>query len=315
MNKKFAFILPYIGKLPDWFQLWLNSCARNPMIDWLLFTDDHSLLVYPENVKVSYCSFDELKVLFQKNFEFSISLQHPYRFCDYKPAYGEIFKEFISGYEFWGHCDPDLIWGNLGKWLSEERIACYDRISHWGHCSLYRNTKEMNTLYKKRIEGISYYKDVYSYDYHIAFDEEHGMNIITREQGIKECIIPFFDVKPAIQSYGFTPTFASEPFFPETINHIVSSVTDDGVMVYGINSNGELVKKEFAYIHLQKRKMKIQIDMDLNDYIIVPNRFISSQKLECDSLRKLTPSFYSNFLRRGSLVWKSRFNYVKKSLL
>ena len=91
MKMKYAFILPYIGKLPSWFQLWLNSCARNPIVDWLLFTDDKSPLNYPENVKVHYCSFENLKGLFQKPFPFTINLDHPYRFCDVRPSFGLIY--------------------------------------------------------------------------------------------------------------------------------------------------------------------------------------------------------------------------------
>lgn len=315
MKKRFVFILPYIGKLPDWFQLWLNSCARNPIADWLLFTDDHSSLDYPENVKVHYCTFADLRALFQKNFDFTISIDFPYRFCAYKPAYGEIFKEFIADYEFWGHCDPDLIWGDLKTWFTNPAIGNYDRISHWGHCSLYKNTQEINSLYKNRIEGIAYYKDVYSQHHHIAFDEEYGMNIITREVGIKECIIPFFDVKPTIQSFGFTPTFVSEPFFPDPLTNIVALVSNDGVTVYGINPSGVIEKKKFAYIHLQKRKMKVDIDLELSKYLIIPNNFIQNQSLDKDILTQLTPGLYSDFFKRKLLVWKNKCNLLKDNFI
>jgi len=314
MRKKFAFILPYIGKLPSWFQLWLHSCARNPIADWLLFTDDHSSLEYPENVKVHYCSFEDLKVLFQKSFPFTINLEHPYRFCDFKPSFGLIFKDFIAGYDFWGHCDPDLLWGDLKKWLNNPAMDNYDRISHWGHCSLYRNSQEMNNLFKTKIEGIAFYKDVYSENRHIAFDEEYGMNIMTREKGIKEFILPFFDVKPAIQSFSFTPTFVSEPFFPQSWSHIVSKVSDEGVAVFGINSHGLLMEKQFAYIHLQKRKMKIKVDMNENEYLIVPNSFIPIQKVDLLTLKKLTPNFYGDFVKRKTLVWNSRVRFLRNAL-
>ena len=313
MKKKFAFILPYIGRLPSWFQLWLNSCARNSLVDWLLFIDDHRPLSYPNNVKVHYCSFDELRNLFQQSFPFPISLKHPYRFCDFRPSFGDIFKNYLLKYDFWGHCDPDLIWGNLNLWFTDETINMYDRISHWGHCSLYKNTPDINTLYKKRIEGIAFYQDVYSNDKHIAFDEEYGMNILAREKGIREYILPFFDVKPTIQSYAFTPTFVSEPFFPNRLSHLASTITDEGVKVYGINTKGELVLKDFAYIHLQKRKMDIKIDMNSSEYLIIPNRFIPLQNLDVDILEGLTPGLFGDFMKRQVLIWNSRIKYMKKS--
>jgi hypothetical protein len=32
-------IIDYFGKWPEWFQLFLESCKRNPTIDWLFHTD------------------------------------------------------------------------------------------------------------------------------------------------------------------------------------------------------------------------------------------------------------------------------------
>ena len=31
--------------------------------------------------------------------------------CDYKVAYGEMFQDYIKEYDFWGHCDMDMIFG------------------------------------------------------------------------------------------------------------------------------------------------------------------------------------------------------------
>lgn len=311
---RFAFILPYIGKLPSWFQLWLNSCARNPQIDWLLFIDDRSPLHYPDNVIVNYCSFAELRQLFQEKFPFKISLEHPYRFCDFRPSFGIIFEKFITNYIFWGHCDPDLIWGNIQNWLFDDSILRYDRISHWGHCSLYKNTEEINSLYKTKIEGVAYYRDVYSNGRHIAFDEEYGMNLFVRTKGIKEFVLPFFDVKPCIQSYSFTPTFVSEPFFQEKSSHKIVKVSHDGVWVCGLDDSGDILMKEMAYVHLQKRKMKVEIDQNSDSFLIVPNSFVPIQEVDSVLLNNMSPSLLKDHLKRQALIWKSRMNVMKNYL-
>lgn len=31
-------IIPYFGKLPNYFQLWLESCKNNDSFTWLVFT-------------------------------------------------------------------------------------------------------------------------------------------------------------------------------------------------------------------------------------------------------------------------------------
>lgn len=60
---------------------------------WILLID---------NVKWYFKSFSELQELFQSKFDFPILLNTPYKLCDYKPAYGDIFSKYLGGYDFWG---------------------------------------------------------------------------------------------------------------------------------------------------------------------------------------------------------------------
>lgn len=115
--KSIAFVVPWAGHLPPYFQLWLESCRWNSSIDFLLFTDDQTNYNYPNNVKVHYMSFEQMKELFQKQYDFPLSINVPYKFCDFKPAYGEIFSDYLKGYDYWGHCDVDLIWGGYANLL------------------------------------------------------------------------------------------------------------------------------------------------------------------------------------------------------
>ena len=56
-----VYLIPYFGKLPESFQMWLLSCKMNPSIDWLLLTDDKTEYDYPDNVHVSYMSYEDIK--------------------------------------------------------------------------------------------------------------------------------------------------------------------------------------------------------------------------------------------------------------
>lgn len=60
-------------------------------MDFLVFTDDCTEYNYPDNVKVHYMSFEQMKELFQKHYDFPLSISAPYKFCDFRPAFGEIF--------------------------------------------------------------------------------------------------------------------------------------------------------------------------------------------------------------------------------
>ena len=68
--KTICYIIPYFGKLPINFDLWLNSCATNPTINWLIFTNDKRTFNYPQNVRVEYMEFDDFKKKVQNHFDF-----------------------------------------------------------------------------------------------------------------------------------------------------------------------------------------------------------------------------------------------------
>ena len=51
--KSICYVVPYFGKFPVSFPLWLVSCGANPTVDWLIFTDDTTPYDYPQNVKVN----------------------------------------------------------------------------------------------------------------------------------------------------------------------------------------------------------------------------------------------------------------------
>lgn len=35
------------------------------------------------------------------------------KLCDLRPIYGEIFRKYLVGYDYWGYGDIDVIYGNL----------------------------------------------------------------------------------------------------------------------------------------------------------------------------------------------------------
>ena len=166
-----AYVVPYFGKFPKGFQFWLMSCGCNPTIDWLIFTDDHTDYNYPSNVKVKYWTFEQMKMRVQKIFDFPISLERPYKLCDYKPAYGEIFSDELKGYDFWGDCDVDLVWGNIRRFYTDELLSKYEKIGFNGHSMLFKNTPEVCARFRTcRNEKLNY-KEVYSTDKGYAFVE------------------------------------------------------------------------------------------------------------------------------------------------
>ena len=174
-EKKVAFIVPWFGKLPSYFLVWLKSCEWNNSIDFFVFTDDNSFFNYPPNVHVFYVTFSEIRNRFQKLFSFEICLDSPYKLCDYKPAYGEAFQDILAGYDYWGFCDIDLIWGDISSFIDHILEEQYIRIYTHGHCSLFKNKPEVNRLYRTlHTSKYQSWQDVYKTSESRCFDEWGG---------------------------------------------------------------------------------------------------------------------------------------------
>ena len=181
--KKILYIIPYFGKFPTLFPLWLESCRYNPTINWIIFTDDKTVYDYPDNIKVIYTTFREIRKKIQELYDFPISLEKPYKLCDYRVAYGDIFSNYIDGYDFWGYCDIDLLWGDIRSFLTDDILSNYKKIGWLGHSSLYKNNNLMNKLYKCTYGGKSLYMDIFQSDSNCFFDEK-GINLICKEHNV-----------------------------------------------------------------------------------------------------------------------------------
>lgn len=267
MTNKLCFIIPYFGKFPNYFPLFLKSCETNENFNWLIFTDDRQEYNYPNNVKCIYMSFSDCKDLIKSKFECPVILNRPYKLCDLKPMYGYIFEEYIKQYRFWGHCDVDIIMGNLGKWLTDDFLEKYDKLFCLGHLTVYRNTPENNRIFMSEYKGCEIYKFVLSTPGIYTFDEEwkDNANICKIfEAKKKRCFKGDFSFNVAcaynkfrrIQYFGrdICPDLNGYKF--EKYREALYLWDNGNLCRYYIN-NDEIVREEFLYMHLQGRKMKV----------------------------------------------------------
>ena len=104
-------ILPYFGKFNSYFRLWLDSCSRNQEFEWMIVTDIAIKETIPSNVRIVSLTLSELKEQFQKKMNVFLTLKDAYKLCDYKQFYGYLFSEYLVGYDYWGYCDCDLVFG------------------------------------------------------------------------------------------------------------------------------------------------------------------------------------------------------------
>ncbi|MBQ6972506.1 MAG: hypothetical protein IJP86_09175 [Synergistaceae bacterium] len=169
-----AIIQHYYGKLPNYFPLWLKSAGCNPQFDFMIFTDcDFSGYKVPGNVHVIHMTFDELRARIAQHLDFPFVCDTAYKACDYRPMYGLIFEDYLADYEFWGTCDPDEIWGDMGRFITPEILDNYSRIYRLGHLQLFRNTEDVRTFALHELPSCPFsYKDIFRTKAHIAYEEK-----------------------------------------------------------------------------------------------------------------------------------------------
>jgi hypothetical protein len=189
----------YFGNWPWYFPYFLHSCKFNPTVDFIIITDNtEPILNKPVNVAIIQSSLDDIKIMATKKLGFDIALDTPYKLCDIKPAYGFLFPKLIKNYDFWGHGDIDVIYGDIRNFILDKMLEEYELITARhdflsGTFTLFRNNVKMNTLFMQSKD----YKKVFSSSAHYCFDE---CNFLWKQIGELKKSQTIFDLPSEIES-------------------------------------------------------------------------------------------------------------------
>lgn len=288
-----AFIIPYFGKFNNFFQLFLNSCGRNPEYTWLIFTDDKSEFVYPDNVIVYYRTFNEICNLIKQKVDKNAIITRPYKLCDYRACYGLIFEEYLGAYDFWGYCDVDMIFGRITHFIKPEMFEHYDKLFFLGHCTLVRNSDEINRIFIGEPEFVKTYTDEENH----SFDEEFkgSINNIFQRKG-KRILLTEYEANIYVKSNYFHITrydFAQKKYVNIKLPNLF--FIWDGEKLTGIWKEGRVYKEEeYMYVHFQSRRMKNFVTVE-ERYKIIPNTFEDIETGNYDKIKKR--HFNLNYLK------------------
>lgn len=167
-----AILITYFGKTPWYFSFFLQSCQYNKDFDFMMFCDHPVEINVPANLKIFITSLHRVKEMAADKIGFPVSMDYPYKLCDYKPAYGLIFEDYIKDYEFWGQTDIDIIFGELSFFFTDSMLdeTDYASVRHdytTGCFSIFRNNEKVNHLFKKSAD----YKKVFCSPAYLGFDE------------------------------------------------------------------------------------------------------------------------------------------------
>lgn len=146
-------LIPYFGAWPPWMGFFLESCRTNPSIDWLLLGDCDPLDAdLPPNVRVEPMGLEAFLQLASERLGIEIGWHEPYKLCDLRLGLGEICREHLSGYDFFGWGDLDVVYGDLRRFLTSDVLEhdivsfCADHLS--GHLCLLRNDPRVVACYR-----------------------------------------------------------------------------------------------------------------------------------------------------------------------
>jgi hypothetical protein len=190
---------------------------------------------------------EQLRQKMGRKLGMEVSFEKPFKSCDFRPAYGEIFDEELAGYEYWGHCDLDQVFGDLGILLNRADFGCYDKIGRSGHLTLYRNGPEMNGLYR-RAGALFDYETVFTSSANYAFDERTGICRIAQGHGVAYLNIVNLraDIRVRTRRLDINAShnYEQQVFYWE-----------NGRLFHAFMEDGQIRTEEYVYLHFQKKQL------------------------------------------------------------
>ena len=278
LDYKVAIIVCYLGKLPDYFSPFLISCSNNPAYQWIVITDDHVANNLPPNVTVINLSIKDIEKRIKVAIGDWAELNTPYKLCDYKPAFGLIFQDFLAGYTHWGYGDIDVVYGQLETFISDSMLQTYDKIFPLGHFSILKNNDMCRKAFMLVADNTSDYRIVYSSDSPYYFDEYRGINEKMRAYGLKVFQrIDFLDAssggysrihlidkkifklvlpKSDLVQYDYPPNYDKQCF-----------IIQEKRLFHVYIAKKQIEKKEYAYLHF-RRRIQVELSNNARDMII-----------------------------------------------
>lgn len=323
---KVCIIGVYFGKLPDYFKIWLISCKYNPTIDFLIFIDDEIGNV-PSNVEVVKFSLENVKKIADGKFGMDCNLDEPYKLCDFKGAYGVIFEDYLSNYDYWGHCDFDMMFGDLRSFFEYYNLEQYDKFMPLGHLSLYKNSYENNRVFMKKLDDYYDYKEVFSDSHSYVFDEIYIPRVYYASKRKFFDKVIFADIYDKIKRYilveniSYYPELSADKHKDEgRINycHQLFYWSRGKVFRMYVDSDGNVKRNEYIYIHFQKREIKVNIGDDSEMFFISRDSIMGASKMQPDEEDIFLMNPYNGIEERAEILlefFKHCWSYFKRRVV
>jgi hypothetical protein len=285
-QSRICLILSFFGQWPTYADLYLHSIRQNPDVDWLFVCDQPPPgASLPPNVRMLLTTKAELAQRIADSVGTPVNFTVPHKLCDFRPAFGVIFRDELRGYDVWGHCDNDVIFGRVRRFFTEDILDTFEKVMIHGYMAFYRNSAAANSFYQLTTPTLRY-QEIFADPRHRAFDEWPGIARVLAHHKI-----PYFQQElmatPAPWRYDLAPVQMYN-YYPQAF------VWDEGRILRLHWDGARVAETEFALIHLMRREMKLAdfpADASLRRFAILPDGFkkLSAMPSTPEELTALNP--------------------------
>lgn len=179
MRPSLIVLVPYFGRWPEWIDLFVETCRWNADIVWRIFTDCGETANRAPNVELVPTGFDDYKALARRRLDVDFDPADPYKLCDLRPALGELHRDEIDGFDFFGFGDLDVVYGRLRQFYTDDLLRRSrvlsthpERLS--GHFAVLRNTAGGRRLYR----AVRGYREILADPRYLGLDEALGGELL-----------------------------------------------------------------------------------------------------------------------------------------
>ena len=143
MLPRILILVPYFGPWPEWIEFFLATCRWNSTIDWVFFSDAGPPGRLAVNLRYVPMTLTEFSHLAHRSLGCAVTIRHGYKVCDFRLAFGQIFEEYVRGYDCFGWSDVDVVYGDLRHFLTpavlEHDVITFNERHLSGHLTFVRN--------------------------------------------------------------------------------------------------------------------------------------------------------------------------------
>jgi len=239
----------HFGKLPEYLPFFLKSASTVKCLDVYIATND-DISPYVDLCKehgfdnINFVSYDiaDLENTVSRKLGVDYKMPSVRKICDWKTAYNFLFSDIADAYDYWGHCDLDIIMGDVDSYL-EPLTGVYDIISGdrsrlCGPFNLYH--KSLGDIFKLH----DFWDRIMLEMPHVAYDEKGLDEAVKKSEHLLVC----YGVSDGsvMQNYG-SPHLAHPLRIPATWSDGKLTIDEDGreTMFIHMGHKNEILNTEF----------------------------------------------------------------------